>query len=161
MRVRRAVVGDARAIAAVHTRSAEDAYRPLAADWRPPEPGVREQQWAGWLREPRGARTVLVAERESVVGFVCLNPGRRPEIAEHEVSVLHVLPAHRARGVGSALWEGVVQVAGRGATVYVETFAELRCCGFYEARGGQRVHEADDTYMGGRVRRVVYVFAVQ
>jgi hypothetical protein len=41
----------------------------------------------------------------------------------------------------------------------VATYAELRCCSFYEARGGELVERKPSSYQGGEVTEIVYRWA--
>jgi len=70
------------------------------------------------------------------------------------------LPQHRGKGIGTRLWEAACERA-RGESLrslYVATFAELRCCSFYEARGGEIVERTPGTFKGGDVTEVVYLW---
>lgn len=163
--VRKATVSDAAAIARVHVESSEDAYAPLAKIWRGPSVAERTEDWTDWLTRARtiAMRVDLVAEvGTAVVGFITVGPPRPNETgAQLEVYVLHVLPAHRGQGVGTRLWRHACELV-RGPelrSMFVETNAELRCCSFYEARGGTICGRAPEEFMGATVTRVVYLWA--
>ncbi|MEZ4449683.1 MAG: GNAT family N-acetyltransferase [Nannocystaceae bacterium] len=156
---------DAPAIARVHVTSQDDAYAPLAAVWPTPDLDDRAARWARWLGASRDpARVYLVAEVDgAVVGFISAGPARREDAgAEVEVYVLHVLPPRRGQGIGRALWSAAcARVRGPELrALCVETFAELRCCAFYEARGGEPIARAPDKFHGGDVTRIVYGWPV-
>jgi len=162
--IREASVCDAAAIARVHIESSEDAYAPLAKEWSGPDLDGRTRAWNGWLTAAQSdlGRVDLVAVAGSeVVGFVTVGLARRHDVtAKLEVYVMHVLPDHRGKGVGGRLWkEGCTRSRGENLrSVYVETFAELRCCSFYEARGGEPVLSTPASFKGGSVTRVVYLW---
>lgn len=165
-KVRDAVVDDAAGIARVHVESSDDAYAPLAEAWEPTSVADRTRDWQEWLtlgrRDP--SRIDLVAEADgTIVGFVTVGSSRARHVdAELEVYVLHVLPSHRGRGIGGALWtEACRRTRGAGLrSICVETFAELRCCRFYEAFGGEVVFREATTFFGGRTTEVVYAWPV-
>jgi ribosomal protein S18 acetylase RimI-like enzyme len=62
--------------------------------------------WRSALATARDDRADLVAlDRDDIVGFISGGPRRESDIeAEVEIYVIHVLPSHRGRGVGTALW---------------------------------------------------------
>ena len=158
--VRPARAADAPGIARVHIESSEDSYAPLAKAWVRPDLDERARKWNEWLRGAKSTDLVAVADR-AVVGFIGAGSARRTDVpADVEVHVIHVLPAHRGRGVGSSLWSAIAtKIRGDDArSMFVETFAELPCCAFYEARGGLLLSIDPDTYYGGSVHRAVYIW---
>ena len=165
--IRDATVEDAEAIARVHVESSEEAYAPLARDWTTPDRNERARWWAELLtRHAADAEQfVLVAEvGGEVVGFLGAGPSRRPDLnAEVEIYVIHVLGSHRGNGVGGALWRAACSRLRGSAlrSMLVHTFGELRCCSFYEARGGEVVETKPGEYHGGSVTDVVYCWSPQ
>jgi ribosomal protein S18 acetylase RimI-like enzyme len=160
--LRKAGVGDARAIARVHIASSEDAYAPLAGRWQAEDVEQRTARWAASLGE--ADRLVLVAEDADgvVIGFVTGGPARRREPgAELEIYAIHVSPAHRGRMVGDALWnEACRKLRGPElAALYVDTLAELRACSFYERRGGEVVERRATDFLGAGRTHVTYRWA--
>lgn len=162
--IREALVSDAEAIARVHVESSQDAYAPVARDWPTPDLPARVARWASSLEgsslDPSQVDLVATVD-DIVVGFIGGGPARRTDFeAEQEVYVIHVLPGHRARGRGSQLWAAACRRL-RGeklAAMYVETLAELRCCSFYEARGGELASRVPSTFHGAAATAVVYVW---
>jgi phosphinothricin acetyltransferase len=158
--VRRARVGDAAAIAAVHIASSDDAYAPLAAHWPPADPVKRAAAWTKTLSEEDPRAPVFVAEDAgAIVGFGQSGPARRSEpSADVEVHVIHVLPAYRGRGIGDALWTAVCEeIRGPNlASMYVETLAGLACCSFYESHGGELVERRPTSFYGAERTHVTY-----
>jgi GNAT superfamily N-acetyltransferase len=161
--IRVATVADADAIARVHIASSNDAYAPLAKEWQAPDLAERTRFWGSVLSAPRDDRADLVASHEdAIIGFISGGPRRENDVdAELEIYVIHILPEHRGRGVGGALWADACARL-RGPTLrsmLVETFAELRCCAFYERRGGQIAAREAEDFHGGAVTRLVYRWA--
>jgi GNAT superfamily N-acetyltransferase len=96
-----------------------------------------------------------------IIGFVHAGRARRAEAgAATEVFVIHVLPAWRARGVGSALWSAAcARVRGPVlSSMYVDTLEELACCSFYAAHGGQRTERRPIDFHGATRTHVTYVW---
>ncbi len=159
--IRAARVDDAEAIASVHIASSDDAYAPLAAQWHPADAAARAAKWAKSIAEASPLPLVIVADdaRDGVIGFVSGGRARRVEPnAQLEIYVLHVLPAHRGRGVGDALWTAACR-ALRGSEltpIYVDTLAELRCCSFYERHGGVLVERKPIDFHGAARTHVTY-----
>ena len=160
MEVRAATVDDAAAMARVHIASSEDAYRPLAAAWDAPDLEARTRGWASWIEA--SGRVDRVAEVDGeVVGFISAGPGRDDAVRSLEVYVVHVLPEQRGAGVGGALWADACD-AVRGEALepmFLRTFAELRCCRFYEARGGEVLERRPGEFKGGAITHLVYGWA--
>ncbi len=163
--IREATVADAEAIARVHVESSEEAYAPLARDWTTPDRNERARAWAERLTEHAADadRFELVAEvGGEVVGFLGAGPSRlQDKGAEVEIYVIHVLTPHRGNGVGGALWRAACpRLRGPASrSMHVQTFAELRCCSFYEARGGEVIEKQPGEYHGGPVTKVIYRWA--
>ena len=149
--LRAAVPPDARAIAEVHVRSWQTAYRGLmpADTLNGLSVDAREQAWRERLEEVADGRAALVAEPEPerVGGFVSFGPAedagdeddaRDAEAQEHvgEIYALYVDPAHWGSGVGRALLQAATETLAltgfRSATLWVLETNE-RARRFYEA----------------------------
>jgi ribosomal protein S18 acetylase RimI-like enzyme len=161
--IRSATVGDAAAISSVHVASRDDAYAPLAVSWPTDNASERTAMWLEILRKQDEYPLVLVAELDgTVVGFVSGGSARRTEPgSELEIYVIHVHPAHRGRALGADLWSAACH-ALRGpalASMYVDTLAELRCCSFYERRGGHVAERRPIRFHGARRTHVTYRWA--
>lgn len=146
MIVRPAEPADAGAIALVHTRSWQAAYRGLLSQDYLDAIDVARRE-AGWRRtiERADARTsVLVAQPHgdgtAVEGFVALGPSRDDDADERvgEVTSIYVSPEQWGRGVGRALieaaWARLVALDFGCATLWVLD-GNRRAVRFYEATG--------------------------
>jgi ribosomal protein S18 acetylase RimI-like enzyme len=156
--IRRARPSDAEGIARVHIASAEASLAPLARDWPASDLGRRTEQWAASLQAAHRLDMVATVADE-VVGFIGGGPPRKQDLpAAIEIYVVHVLPAHRGTGIGGQLWD-LACTTLRGparAPLYLETLAELPCCTFYDARGGDVLIRNAGTFFGGAVTHLVY-----
>jgi len=106
MNLRPAVPDDALAVARVHVRAWQVAYRGLMPDdylqgLRPEE---RAQRYNFTGRDPAQPRTVLAVEADTILGFATTAPARDPDVAgQGELCALYVEPDSWGRGVGRAL----------------------------------------------------------
>jgi GNAT superfamily N-acetyltransferase len=145
--VRVARAADARAIAVVHVRSWQAAYRGLLPqDYLDGlDPGQRVPRWAAMLGQadwPRHA--VLVAEEAGeVVGFARISPVRDEDLdpaAVGEVTAIYLLPRVWGAGLGRELMgtarAGLREAGFREAALWVLDTNE-RARRFYQADGWQ------------------------
>ena len=152
--MRRATPADAGAIADVHVRSWQIAYRGLVPDdvLDNLSPAHGESTWQTLLaRNTEGAFT-LVAERDQIVGFCSIVAPSRDDDADGrtcEVAAVYVDPGHWRAGIGSdllvAALRDVAAAGGEDVTLWVlaENHAALafyRRFGFV-ADGAERWHE--------------------
>ncbi|MGU9857405.1 N-acetyltransferase family protein [Pseudomonas sp. LF245] len=119
--IRTALPSDAQAIAQVHIRSWQDAYRDLMpADYLNSLSATLARREAFWRRSiESGESNVVVAELDrQVVGWICMGAGRDEDAVvgeSGEVMAIYVLAEHWHTGVGLALWEaGVQQLKAQG-----------------------------------------------
>jgi RimJ/RimL family protein N-acetyltransferase len=147
MRVRRAEVADAAAIARVHVRSWQIAYRGLIPqDYLDRlDPAERRERWERGLAEQQWPRSgTLVAEctdgRDGIVGFVHIGPSRDDDAGPTvgEVSAIYALATVWGTGVGRELMAAALAGLGEAgyaqATLWVlDANARARRC--YEAAG--------------------------
>jgi ribosomal protein S18 acetylase RimI-like enzyme len=107
--VRRAVEGDAAAIAAVHVRAWQAAYRGLVADEILDGSRIegRERMWNELLAGGRDAPATTVAEVDGAVAGFCTvaAPSRDDDAPPRtaEIPAIYVDPDHLRRGIGAAL----------------------------------------------------------
>ena len=126
MRVRPATADDARAIASVHVRAWEAAYRGILPDDVLDGLSVdaREVVWREWLSEPDATRLTLVAAGDDarISGFcTAALPSRDDDARERtaEIAATYVDPRLWRTGVGTALLDAAL--------------AELRAGGYEHA----------------------------
>lgn len=109
MRIRKATVEDAAAIASVHVASRQATYRGVIADDVLDGPELPVNRLRLWQRiiggnGPQG-HTVLVAERDGVVGLTDVGPSRDEDagIGTGEVVAIYALPDVWGASGGPAL----------------------------------------------------------
>jgi GNAT superfamily N-acetyltransferase len=150
--IRRAVEADAAAVAALHVRAWQWAYRGLLPDVY--LDGLREQvpqRENMWRRQLQGVppdRPVWVAERGGeVIGFCNTSPARDDEEATAEVQALYLAPEVVGTGVGAALMRrALADLRERGyqAVVLWVLDTNSRARRFYE-KGGWQADGAEKT----------------
>jgi GNAT superfamily N-acetyltransferase len=106
MQLRPAEPDDAMAVARVHVRSWQAAYRGLLPDdyldqLRPEDRAGRYDFASLDQQKPR---TIVAEEEGRILGFATTAPSREPDLTGHgELFALYVDPGHWRRGIGGAL----------------------------------------------------------
>jgi GNAT superfamily N-acetyltransferase len=148
MLLRAAQPEDAIAVARVHVRSWQAAYRTLLPDdyldqLRPED---RAQKYDFASSDPRKPHTIVAVEGELIRGFAATMPSREPDLADHgELCALYVDPEQWGRGMGLALVSSarvrLSELGFRDALLWVLA-GNVRAERFYQADGwapdGQR-----------------------
>lgn len=162
VRIRPARPDDAAAVARVYV----DTWRSVYAGVLPDRVLTRMshiRQSQAWRREIgiRDGSRVLVAElpRVGVVGFVGIGSSRYgPASFDGEIQTLYVADDYQGQGLGRALLSaGLGALKGRGfnaAVVWVLSANPARF--FYEAMGGRRVAQRDETLWGTVLNECAY-----
>lgn len=142
--IRKALPSDANAIAQVHIRSWQEAYRDLMpADYLSALDTTLARRESFWARSiESGESDVWVAEQDQqVVGWISVGDSRDDDAAEAntgEVMAIYVLAKYWQAGVGLALWNaGVQHLRERGypsLTLWVLALNE-RAIRFYRRAG--------------------------
>jgi ribosomal protein S18 acetylase RimI-like enzyme len=106
MLLRAAEPDDAMAVARVHVRAWQAAYRTLLPrgylDGLRPEDRAGRYDFSG--RDPLNPRTIVAIQGGSILGFVTTAPSREPDLPDYgELCALHVDPAHWGQGAGRTL----------------------------------------------------------
>lgn len=149
--IRRAQEDDARAIATVHIRSRQVAYRGLVPDDALDRQDLEERigQWRPRLRpdDPEGGSTLVAEDDSGIRGFVRFGPARQPDDGADigEVMTIYVDPVAWGTGVGHRLLSDAVTGLtdhGYGEAVLWALAENVRACRFYEAHGWRRDLEA-------------------
>lgn len=163
MIIRQAESDDALAIATIHVRSWQHAYRDLLPGNQLESLSIpqREQQWLRNLDPDNDVQTVVVEENGKVVGFAswALLPESQPPTAM--LYSMYLDPSVMGRGYGSALMQAVeVDMIAAGATVGTlhVLAANTPTREFYEHHNWRAEPESDqtETFFGIDVDTVVY-----
>jgi GNAT superfamily N-acetyltransferase len=170
MRIRRATGADAGAIAGVHVRSWQAAYRGLVPQDHLDglDPADRRPMWEHLLAQTAWpGRGVLVAETVGgIVGFTGFLPTRDKDLdpaAVAEIATIYLLPEAWGGGTGKALMaealDTLVRAGYRQAGLWVlDTNARARR--FYEAGGWRRDGAVQqDTSLGFSLTEFRYLYS--
>ena len=163
MRIRSADPGDAKAIAAVHVRSWQAAYRGVMSQQYLDglDPKQRYELWEQILRTPDWPRSgVLVAETsEGIIGFVHLRPTRDDDedpSTVGEITAMYLLPANWSTGVGRQLMRPALKALGDAGYVQATLWvleSNDRARRFYEAGGWRSDGTVRSQTTAGALRR--------
>ena len=108
MLLRLAESADAMAVARVHVRSWQVAYRGLVPDAYLDElrPQDRAARYDLANRDPLKPQTILAVDGAEILGFATVSPSRDPDLPDYgELCALYAAPEHWGRGVGATLIE--------------------------------------------------------
>ena len=154
--LRRATVADAAAVAAIHVRAWQKAYRGIITD---PfldglDVGSRAGRYAFDRSGPGDPVTWITVEGDDVLGMVSVSPSRDEDLAGlGEVQALYVAPDRWRSGVGSSLMAKAEQLlADAGFTEACLWVLEDNARGrrFYETAGWDADGHAKTATIGGR-----------
>ena len=154
--LRRATGADAAAVAAMHVRSWQTAYRGVV-----PDPfldgldvGSRARRYSFDRSGPGDPETWIAIDGDDVVGMVTVNPSRDEDLPGlGEVQALYVAPGRWRSGAGSALMaraERLLIGAGFTEALLWVLRDNVRGRRFYEAAGWDADGETKTVEIGGR-----------
>jgi ribosomal protein S18 acetylase RimI-like enzyme len=161
MNIRPANEDDAQAIATVHVRSWQTAYRGVVPDSYLDSLSIEKRTtfWRGFLQEPSRPEIWAADADPPIIGWATVSQSRDKDAPPRtgELNAIYVLPEYWSSGVGRALWIKARERLGeRGfdrVTVWV--LAEnVRAIRFYKAAGFSAGLE-QDIEIGGKVLREV------
>ena len=141
MNLRPAVPGDAAAVALVHVRAWQVAYKGLMpaeylAGLRPEE---RAQRYDFTALDPARPKTWVAVGADTILGFATISPARDADAAgQGELCALYVEPDCWGRGVGRALASAArteLRRAGYTSAVLWVVVGNARAHRFYRADG--------------------------
>jgi GNAT superfamily N-acetyltransferase len=164
MLLRPAQPDDALAVARVHVRSWQAAYRTLLPDdyldrLRPED---RAQHYDFATRDPQKPRTIVAEDNGCIYGFATTAPSRDSDLPTHgELCALYLDPDQWGRGIGAALVtaaRGHLAEAGFQYALLWVLAGNLRAERFYRCDGWTTDnHHRTDTLWGITVEEVRYL----
>lgn len=163
LKIRKARVSDAKALADVFKNSWLDAYRGIIPHLHL-DSLIRRRGAAWWAETLRAGDTdtVLVLEvAGKVAGYATLGRARLRGIGEGEIYELYLDPSHQGLGLGELLFEGcratLDQRSLNGLVVWALSGNTL-ATGFYWRRGGRPVARMYDRMGGAKLEKVAYAW---
>jgi ribosomal protein S18 acetylase RimI-like enzyme len=159
VQIRRATAADAEAIAAVHTRSWQAAYRGLLPQnfleaMDPDRPTAYWRRALAQRRNPREVVLVATEDRDAVLGFVALGPDRDgdPDGDVGEITSMYLDPEHWSTGFGRALMTAALAQLRQGAFTRAVLWVlkgNNRAIRFYERAGWTAAGATKEDELGG------------
>jgi RimJ/RimL family protein N-acetyltransferase len=159
IQVRPATLRDAKAIAQIHTVSAQEAYKGLVPDEQLKSMSSVEKRQAYWREaiEYCEPQVQVAVDGEKIVGFVGYDRSRdeksRPTTGE--IWAIYAAPTHWNQGVGLALWDaardGLQEEGCTNVTAWVPLRNE-RALRFHELAGFKRELSTAKTAVIGGVK---------
>ncbi|WP_184719670.1 GNAT family N-acetyltransferase [Caulobacter sp.] len=154
--------GDPDAIADLHTRSRQVAYRGLYGDAHLDGElfDVSRAAWRARFADHDPARDLILAamDGQTPLGLAYASFRLKPEVGAL-LDNLHVSPERKGGGLGTALLAGVARWLVEdhaGAPLHLEVYApNASALGFYERKGGVEVARYGEAVPGGRAVDVV------
>jgi ribosomal protein S18 acetylase RimI-like enzyme len=143
MLIRPAQPHDAAAIADVHIRSWQQAYRGVIADAYLASLDATLERRTGFWRESitSGGQVWVASINEHIVGWIAFGPSRDPDASpglSAEIEAVYVLAEHWGSGVGRALWltarQQLIDQGFESLTLWV-LVQNLRAIRFYRNAG--------------------------
>jgi len=108
MNIRPAHADDAQAIATVHVRSWQAAYRGVVPDAYLDSLSIEQRTtfWRGFLEEPSRPEIWAADADPPIIGWAIISQSRDKDAAPRtgELNAIYVLPEYWSSGVGRALW---------------------------------------------------------
>ena len=161
LRVRRAGITDAPAVAEIYVETWREAYPGMLPDTV--LLGMsREHQRRAWrhsICDPAQSVLLAEAERGDIVGFGSCGATRRPSMPfSGEIYTLYVAPDHQRLGVGRLLLAALLRELSRHGhrSALVWALADNPSRFFYQAMGGALVAESIESLWGTPVRQCGY-----
>lgn len=168
MLLRPAQPEDAMAVARVHVRSWQVAYRTLLPhdylDQLRPEDRAAHYDFASL--DPQKPKTIVATDSDLILGFATTMPSRDPDLpGQAELCALYVDPEHWSRGIGVALITaaraGLFDQGFRNAYLWLLA-GNLRAARFYSLDGWRPTeNHRTDTLWGITVNEVRYLRELQ
>ena len=156
MELRRATGADAPAVAAMHVRAWQVAYRGIIPDLHLDalDVAARAARYSFDLAGPGDPETWIAFDGDAVVGMASVSPSRDRDLpGTGEVRALYVAPDHWRSGAGSALMAKAEQLLADAGFTEASLWVledNARARGFYEAAGWRPDGRTMAVEIGGR-----------
>lgn len=159
IQVRPATLRDAKAIAQIHTTSAQEAYKGLVPDDQLKSMSSVEKRQAYWREaiEYCEPQVQVAVDGDKIVGFVGFDRSRDAKSRQTtgEIWAIYAAPSHWNQGVGVALWDAArdgLQEEGCTKVTLWTWLRNERALRFFEMAGFKRELGSTKTTDVGGVR---------
>ncbi len=160
MKIRKAMLADAKGIAKVHVDSWRTTYSGIVPDEFLQQLSYesRENMWKRGI--PNGHIFVAENEKGEIFGFACGGKERSGnyEYYQGELYAIYILKEYQGQGLGKKLIVPVVkQLLDKNInTMLVLVLEENKSCLFYEALGARKLDKVEDEIGGKTLIEAVY-----
>lgn len=160
MKIRKAVLADAKGIAKVHVDSWKTTYANII-----PERYLnnvtyekREQLWINNI--PNGGVYVAETKEKDIVGFSSGGEKRTDKYPGYtgELYAIYILKEHQRDGVGKLLVRPIIEELKQKnmSTMIVKVLEDNSSLLFYEALGGKKIDTVEEQFSGKTLNKRVY-----
>ncbi|RFB14722.1 GNAT family N-acetyltransferase [Bacillus sp. HNG] len=160
MKIRKAVLSDARGIAQVHVDSWRTTYSGIVPDVYLEKLSYESREKAWKSRIPNGHVFVAENEQGEIVGFACGGKERSEnyENFQGELYAIYVFQEYQGQGLGKKLVTPVVQqlLDKDINTMLVLVLEENKSCLFYETLGARKLDVVEVEIGGKNLKEAVY-----
>ncbi|MEH7225340.1 GNAT family N-acetyltransferase [Bacillus sp. JJ1566] len=160
MKIRKAILSDAKGIAKVHVDSWRTTYSGVVPDEYLQQLNYesREKMWERGI--PNGHIFVAENDLEEIVGFACGGKERSGNYENYqgELYAIYILREYQGQGLGKKLVVPVVkQLLDKEInTMLVLVLEENKSCLFYEALGARKLDTVEVEIGGKKLKEAVY-----
>ncbi|WP_010676680.1 GNAT family N-acetyltransferase [Bacillus timonensis] len=160
MKIRKAILCDAKGIAKVHVDSWKTTYSGIVPDefLQQLSYEAKENMWKKGI--PNGHVFVGENEQGEIVGFACGGKERSGSYENYhgELYAIYILQEYQRQGLGKRLVVPVVkQLLNKNInTMLVFVLEENKSCLFYEGLGACKLDTVEDEIGGKKVKEAVY-----
>lgn len=164
MKIRRAVLEDARGIAEVHVKSWQETYKGIVDQNYLHSLKVEDRfrMWKAGLATKNDSQPVYVAENSEgrIIGFSSFGPERTKKFSvDGELYAIYLLEKYKGRKIGTALFRtGVQELSKEYSSLLVWVLAENNSKFFYEKFGPEKAREEDIEIAGSKHKEIAYVW---
>lgn len=161
MKIRRAEIKDARAIAQISVDTWKDAYRGLLDDAILDGRKVDEKRISSWVDSIQNSSfVVLVCEDKDILGYLWAGPARDKHGVKNEIYALYVQTSQQRRGIGSLLIKEYKKIINNGDFYLYMLKNNAKASSFYERQGGSvwEKHNRKLEVQNNSIEEICYIF---
>lgn len=161
MRIREAILEDARAISKVHVDTWRSAYKDIISKeyLLSLNYNSKETLWRKNILQNKGEEYIFIAETQNsdIVGFACCGKEREGNFKyQGELYAIYVLESYQNKGIGKALFQKAVEKLKSLNSMLVWVLQENKYSIFYKSMGGKIVSSRTVSIGGKDLKELAY-----